>query len=471
MDHDVLIIGGGISGLAVARGLAQCGIGAEVWEADDRAGGKVRSRHEQGYLTERAASLLLNYRPEVDRFIEQAGLSPYKIGQQTARDGRRYLVQDGRLRTVPKQMSAMLLSNLWSGRAKLRMIGEAFVPARSTDGESVAQFIARRLGREMLDKAIDPFVAGTLASDPNVAEARATLPRLTALEERYGSISMGVLVNRILRRRTAHIQETFSFRDGMQRLTDSLVSTPGASVRTGIRAQELIPIPGGWRVIGKGQAGSIERRVRRLVLSVPAPQAAALLAPLSPEAGRLLTGIDYAPLTVVHLGVARAQVRHPLDGTGFLTPRREQLNINGNLWLGSLFPGRAPAGHTLLTSYVGGARHPGRADWDDERLLAAVMSDLGPLIGLSGDPDYLRLDRHPQALPQYRGHYSARLRALDACLVTLPGLDLAANFKGGVSIRDRIAQGLATATRIHQALAADTDPSPMPLTPCPGTHR
>ncbi len=190
METEVLIIGGGISGLSVAWGLARRGVGTELWEAEGRPGGKIRSRREQGYLTERAAALLLNFRPDVDRFIRESGLAPYKAGRERARAGRRYLVQDGRLRQVPGGLGGLMVSDLWSARAKPRMLTEAFVPARADEGESVARFIARRLGREMLETAIDPFVAGTLASDPEAADARCTLPRLTALESRYGSIPL-----------------------------------------------------------------------------------------------------------------------------------------------------------------------------------------------------------------------------------------------------------------------------------------
>ncbi len=466
---DVLIIGGGISGLCVGWGLARRGVRAELWEADERPGGKIRSHREAGYLTEQAAALLLNFRPEVDRFIRATGLAPYKAGRDRAREGRRYLVQDGRLRPVPGGLGGLMISDLWSLRAKLRMLSEAFVPARADDGESVARFITRRLGREMLEKAIDPFVAGTLASDPEAADARCTLPRLTALETRYGSITLGVLVNRLLRRRSAHVHETFSFDAGMERLTSTLAGTPGLTLRTGHRALEIAPTASGWRVTGQNADGELECRARRVVLSVPAPRAARLLAPLDRDIGELLDGIRYAPLAVVHLGLEQRSIRHALDGTGFLTPRREQLNVNGNLWLGSLFPERAPPGHTLLTSYVGGSRHPRRADWGDARLLDAVLADLRPLLGIQGEPDYLRVERHHQALPQYHGHYGARLRALDTRLALLPGIELAANYKGGVSVRDRIAQGLIAAERVHRSLSGSDRPKPsaLPLTPWP----
>ncbi len=193
-----------------------------------------------------------------------------------------------------------------------------------------------------------------------------------------------------------------------------------------------------------------------LVLSIPAPAAARLVSPLDPALAGLLGGIRYSPLAVVHLGLDRERIDHPLNGSGFLVPGREKLSFNGNLWLGSLFPDRAPEGHTLLTSYVGGAGHPERAEWDEQRLVDTLLGELKGLLGLSGSLDYLNIDRHAQALPQYHGSYSARLRAMAQCLAQWPGLHLTANYRGGVSVRDRIVQGALTARHIASALAADS---------------
>ncbi len=348
------------------------------------------------------------------------------------------------------------------------MLLEGLVPSGGEEGESVAGFIGRRLGREMLEKAIDPFVAGTLASGPEAAEARCTLPRLTALEQRYGSITMGVLANRVLRRRTAHVMETFSFAGGMSQMVYRLASEPGIRLRNGHRVLGIEPDSRGWRITGATPNGEIEVRARRLVVSTPAPAAARLLASLDGELTRLLDTIRYAPLAVVHLGLERKAIRHPLDGTGFLVPRSERLGINGNLWPDSLFPGRAPGGRVLLTSYVGGARHPQRADWGDERLVDTVLGDLRSLLGLSAAPEYLRVDRHTQALPLYHGNYSALLRALTERVGQWPGLYLAANYRGGVSVRDRIVEGLKTAGQVAESLAREWAHDATPVRSVPG---
>ena len=455
-DVDVLVIGGGVSGLTTAWGLARRGVEVAVWESDNRPGGKIRTHRGDGYLTERAASMVLNYRPEVTRFLEASGLVAAKVARSSYADSQRYVVDDGGLGVVPTHLLGLLRTPLWSRRAKLRLATELLQPRGGNDRESVADFITRRLGGEFLDKALDPFVAGTLAADPELANARTTLPRLTGLERRYGSLTAGVLMHRLRRKRTAHPREIFSFRDGMGGLVERLAQAPGVSLRTGLRVVELAWDGQGWRLVAEGADGSRQVRARRVVLSVPAATAAHLLAPHDSELASSLDGISYAPLAVVHCGYHADAIDHPLDGTGFLVPRRERLAINGNLWLSSLFPGRAPEGRVLLSSYLGGSRRPEVLDGDDSQLVTAAHRSLVPLLGIRDAPDWWRVDRHRRALPLYYGAYPERLRFIDDRLQRLAGLELVANYRGGVSVRDRIAEGLAAAERFADQLGATT---------------
>jgi oxygen-dependent protoporphyrinogen oxidase len=168
--------------------------------------------------------------------------------------------------------------------------------------------------------------------------------------------------------------------------------------------------------------------------------------------GSLLGGIQYAPLSVVHLGFDRSSVAHPLNGTGFLTPRKAGLTVTGNLWMSSIFPDRCPANKILLTSYQGGARLPQAVDWSDQQSIDAVLSDIRPLLAINGEPEHTHIHRHQQALPLYHGSYYRRCIAINQRVQQLPGFHLQANYLGGVSIRDRLATGQATAGRIISAL-------------------
>ncbi|NCF27148.1 MAG: protoporphyrinogen oxidase [Gammaproteobacteria bacterium] len=450
-DVDVLVVGGGISGLASAWWLARGGLSVAVWERAARPGGKIRSHTQDGYTTERAAALVMNFRPEVNQLLTETGLDAGKILRGPC--ANRYLVRDGRLLPLPMKLGAMFASPMWSRRARLRMALEPFIPRSRRQCETVAEFVRRRLGQDMLEQAMEPYVAGPLASSPELAEAQSVLPRLTALEQRYGSLALGVLAHKLLRRRSACASEAFSFAGGTSDLVQAIVSTSGIAFQAGCEVTALEPVNDGWRVSATRAGSEYSLHARQLVLSVPAHAAASLLSPLDAELGDLLGGIEYAPLSVVHLGLDRTAIRQPLDGTGFLVPRsqRESRVLTGNLWMSSLFPAHAPNEKALLTSYLGGARRPQAADWDDERSVSRVLEVLEPLLGLRGAPEMVRIDRHRRALPLYHGAYQARMLAIDERLARLPGLRLAANYRDGVSIRDRVVCGHTIAMRVCAA--------------------
>ena len=456
-DTDVLIVGGGISGLASAWWLARRGLGVEVWECAPRAGGKIGTDNIAGYLNERAAALALNYRPEVAQLLTESGLDAYKATPLT---GRRYLVHQNRLVPVPARLGEMVTSPLWSCGAKLRLLVEPFIPRGNREDETVSEFITRRLGREPLEKAMEPYVSGTLASDPDRANAEAVLPRLTALERRYGSLAVGALLQRVRSRRRACPTESFSFAGGMSTLIDALARTPGLGLRLGRAVNALAPEgTDGWSVSGTSAQGAHVLKARHVVLSVPAGVAASLLQSLDPELARLLGGIEYSPVCVIHFGFDRSAVRHPLNGVGFLTAREPGQPLNGVLWISTLFPDRAPAGKVLLTCYLGGARAPHVVDWNGERVVSAALRGLRRLLGLSADPEMVQIDRHHQALPLYYGVYLGRTKRINARLERFPGLHLAANYIGGVSVRDRIAGGCEVADRIL-SVAGRLPPAP-----------
>lgn len=465
-DIDVLVVGGGISGLAIATSLVHQGVSVELWESNSRPGGKIETDTDgRGYVTERAANMVMNFRPEVNRFIEQSKLVAKK--SMLAPVVRRYMMHDGKLVTVPTKLGAMISSPIWSTAGKLRLLAEPFVRNGGHEDETVSEFISRRVGREVLENAMEPYVSGVLASDPDLANAYAVLPRMTALEKRYGSLTHGILVHKVLRRRTATPQEAFSFSGGMSTLVKALVGNPGVRFRPEHSAVELVKRRSDWRATATTRGTDLSVTARHVVLSVPASAAARLLYPLDEDLAELLCGIQYSPLAAVHMGFDRHDIKHPLDGTGFLIPRRAGVAATGCLWMSSLFSDRAPPGKVLLTNYLGGARLPEAAEWDDRRSLSQILEVISPLLDIRGDPEMVRIDRHHSALPLYHGRYYRRMSAVAECLRQLPGLHLEANYRGGVSVRDRIACALDAATRIADELAPSPRPSRVQVSPIP----
>ncbi len=459
-DIDVLVVGGGISGLAIATSLVHRGISVELWESSPRPGGKIETHTDtHGYVTERAANMVMNFRPEVNNFIAESNLVAQK-SMLTSVD-RRYMMHDEKLVAVPIKLAGMIPSPVWSAAGKLRLLAEPFVRKGGHEDETVSGFISRRVGREVLENAMEPYVSGVLASNPDLANAYSVLPRMTALEKRYGSLTLGILVHKFLRRRTATPQEAFSFSGGMSTLVKSLVNNPGIRFRPDHTAVKLEKHGSDWKVTGSTSGTELSVMARQVVLSVPANAAAQLLNPLDHDLARLLRRIQYAPVAVVHTGFDRHAIKHPLDGTGFLIPRRAGVAATGCLWMSSLFLDRAPARKVLLTNYLGGARMPEAVEWDDRRSLSQVLEVISPLLGVRGDPEMVRIDRHHRALPLYHGNYYRRMKMVTDCLQHHSGLHLEANYRGGVSVRDRIACACNATKRIADDLAISPRPSRM----------
>ena len=446
-ELDALVVGGGISGLAIAHCLARAGLSVEVWESADRIGGKISTTQREGFRLESAASMVVSCGSEIDHFLHSAGLQASK--RPRAPTAKRYVLHADRLHEVPSRLGDLMKTPLLSTVGKLRLLAEPLVPRGGNPHESVARFVARRLGREFLDKFFEPYVAGLLASDVDLAEAQATTPRLVALEKRYGSLAVGAVLRRVgAGSGGARRPQMFSFAGGMQTLADTLARQGGFRVRANLRVSEMWPVRGGWMTRGTTAGAIHEAFSRQLVLSLPADAAAGLIRGLDPELSALLRAVEYAPIRIVHTGFDRGRIEHSLGGSGFLVPRGSRFAANGCLWMSSLFPGHAPQGRVLFSTYLGGARNRSAAEWDAGRSMDAVMHMLRELMGVKTAPDLLHIETHPRGLPLYHGAYSQRLAAIDRRLTAWPGLHLEANYKGGVGVRDRILCADLSARRV-----------------------
>jgi len=320
-EIDNLIIGAGISGLSTAWELQHSGAEVELWESSTRVGGKIATDVAEGFRTEQSASMVLNFRPEVSQFLVESELNQYKLLRTPTE--QRYIINQDKLINMPVKIPALLNSPIWSTRGKLRLMVEPFIRPSRIEGESVADFIRRRLGSEMLDKAMGAYISGTLASDPELADSRCVLPQLTGLERRFGSITAGVFMNKVIRRKTSSATEGFSFKGGMSTMIETLRSHLANAIHTGYEVTHIEPYQGGWQVSATSATGNRTCLARNLILSTPAAVTAKLVAPFSGELQSLLNGIEYAPVSIVHMGYKRKSITHDVRGTGFLTPFKE----------------------------------------------------------------------------------------------------------------------------------------------------
>ena len=455
-DVDVLVIGGGISGLATAFGVQQRGASVEVLDAGTRAGGVIGTLHRDGALYETGPNSALDTTPLINELLDALGIRDERA-DASAVASTRFIVRGGKLIPLPTSPQAFLTTPAFSFGAKLRLLREPFIaPAPPDAEESIAAFVRRRLGNEFLDYAIDPFVSGVYAGDPERISVPAAFPRLHALEQKYGSLIMGQIKGARERKQNAEKAKntagSFSFRGGMQTLTDALARAVGR-VTTGVHVHRIERAADGvWTVTGTRDGEPVVRRARTAILAVPAYEAAKLVRLLAPAATQGLAAIPYAAIASVASAYRRADIAHSLAGFGFLVPKKERRRILGSLFSSSMFEGRAPAGTVLLTSFVGGLRNPELPAKSDAEIAQFVQSELEALAGARGEPQWLAITRWTHAIPQYNLGHRERLRPIEDAERALPGLFFCANYRGGISVGDCIKSAQAMADGVTRFL-------------------
>ncbi len=435
--HEVIIIGGGISGLASAWFLREKGWRPIVLEAGDPVGGSIRSRQEAGFLMDTGANSMMLKGEIVPAWFRRIGMDGEMI-EANPLAKRRYVLKEGIPLAMPNGPLAFLRSPILSAAAKVRLLGEPFHLPSADPDESIAAFVRRRLGPEVLDWMVDPFVSGVFAGDPERLSLRATLPRLAALEDAGGSLLRGAWRTRRTKRPGRAAARLVSFRNGLQQLPLKVAELLGDTVHGGCAVEQIHREGDLWVAEAAGQSW----RAPRLVLAVPAYVAAQLLAPLRAELAAELHAIPYPSVMTMALGFAQAQVTHALDGFGMLIPRKLGLETLGVLFSSTIFPGRAPADHVLLTAFIGGAQNDINAR-PDAALLNTVVQEISPALGISGAPHFVHTRRWQRAIPQYEQGHLDRIRRIDAALATLPGLVLRANWRDGVALGDCIENAAA----------------------------
>lgn len=432
--------------------------GHEVVVLDRQAtpGGRIQTEQRSGFLVEHGPNSMISPASGAEALIDALGLNGERIDKSDA-VRRRYLVRDGRAHALPIDPLGFFSSRFFSVRGRLRLLAEPFI-GRGPDDESVADFVRRRFGRELLDYVFDPLVGGLYAGNPENLSVAALLPRLKQLEMRYGSVVRGVAAKALAGmdpRFDPRRRMLFSFRHGMATLPRQLARSLGPRLRSGVRVEALhAEAGGGFRLSVREHDRAATLRAQRVVVALPAYAAARVLAPLCADAALALESIDHPPLAVVALGYRRTQVAHPLDGLGVLTPTIERRGVLGLLFSSTLFARRAPDGHVLLTAYVGGARQPELALLPRAELLALVRDEAEALLGAQGEPifDSVRYWRH--GLPQPDLAHAQRIEALRELERRWPGLAVTGNYVAGVSTVACIEAAQAAAARVGAPLRA-----------------
>ena len=447
----VVVVGGGISGLALGAWLAREDVDVLVLEREERPGGVIDTFADEGFLFERGPNTIMSKHASLDALLEWAGLAG-RAAHVALRGQTRHIWLKGRLHEAPSGPVSFLTSGLLPLGAKLAPLREPFV-RRVAGDESVAAFIRRRLGEAWLRNLVSPFVSGIWAGDPEQLSAEQAFPMLKRMEREAGSLIRGMFA----RKKTAgggdaakgkrRPREMVSFAEGLGTLPRGLAARLGERYRGGMTVRGIEALAGGGFAVRAAGVDGAEERIEceRVVLTTPAKITAELLEGMRGvelpaalgEAARALRATPHATLAIASVGIESGQACVP-KGFGFLVPRGEGVRILGAITASNFIAGRAPAGCAALSVFIGGALDPEAAELDDAALRELVLRDLGTTIGLKGAPRVFALQRWRGALPQYDLGHAARVAKYAAAEASTPGLHLAGNWRGGTALAERI---------------------------------
>lgn len=454
----IAIVGGGISGLALAEALrhgSADSVRAVVLEESASVGGKVGTLVEDGFVIETGPHGFLDRDPLIHTVIDRLGLKSRVLKANEASSAR-YIVRGGRLRLLPGSPPAFLTSDVLPLLGRLRVMLEPLIGRRrEAEEESVWAFARRRLGQAAADVLVDAMVTGIYGGDPKRLSVAAAFPALAALEAKYGGLIRGQLGQAREAKRlgsggggsnmggprgTLH-----SFDRGLGVLIEALASK--AEVRTSASVQRLERASKGYRL---SFASGEPLEADEVVLSVPTYEMARLLRPLAGDAAGALEGVAYPPVVVVVQAFDRADVPRTHDGFGFLAPNVEGRQVLGSIWASTVFEGHAPSGTVMLRTLLGGVRRAELALGDDETLLGRARAELEALVGIPrrAVPRAQKVIRWDRAIPQYDVGHLGRIRAADELEQRFPGLYLSGNGLRGVSMVQCVTAAGALSARI-----------------------
>jgi len=498
----VVIIGGGISGLAAAHHLIE---GAEInqpvevvlLEAGPRLGGVIRTEHRDGFLIEAGPDSFISEKPEAIDLAKRLGLAATLI--ETNKEHRRsFIVRGGRLRSVPEGFHLLAPSLIWpfltsdilswSGKARLAL--DLFLPRSSANGEadeSLASFVRRRLGREALERVAQPMVGGIYTADPEKLSLRATMPRFLEMEREHGSliramwkagrsptVREGSDRSPTARRGSgtsgARYSLFLSFDGGMQTLVDRLAEriADGStnSILTDIRLNTKVEaLALDEESTNDGQAKRWKIRTSEdetitadaICLALPAFASAQLLRDVDRQLASELEAIPYASTATVNLAYKRANIPHPLNGFGFVVPFIERRTVMACTFSSVKFARRAPEGYALLRAFVGGALQPETFELEEDEMIRRVRHDLRELLGIETPPLFAQVAKWPNSMPQYHVGHLERLKRIEKLVYALPGLALAGNAYTGPGIPDCIRNGETAADSLARPSRNDSE--------------
>jgi protoporphyrinogen/coproporphyrinogen III oxidase len=452
---DSVIIGAGLTGLSTAFYLKKAGKDFMVLENRTQPGGVIETHTEKGFVYETGPNTgVLGSYEIVEIFDELNHLCQMETATETAK--KRYILKNGKWHALPSGLISAIQTPLFTLKDKFRILAEPFRRKGTNPHETLAQLVRRRMGKSFLEYAVDPFIIGVYAGDPNDLVPRYALPKLYNLEQNYGSFIGGAVKKQFEKKSEEDKKVTrkvFSARGGLSNLVHALHSFCGPEnfvlgVSEAVAATQETKEGTLYKISYRHNGQAKEILTHNLIFTGGSFSLSELLPFVNREDMNLITRLNYAKVVEVTLGFDQWDGMK-LDGFGGLIPSKENRQILGVLFMSTLFEGRAPEKGALLTVFMGGVKNAALSDKSDEELKMIVEKEITDLMGLNRfDPALFRITRYAHAIPQYDAASGVRFETIKKVETQFPGLILGGNMRDGIGMADRAKQGKMLARQV-----------------------
>ncbi len=452
LDYDVVIIGAGLTGLTTAFYLKKSGKKVAIIEKSSRYGGQIESFHEDGFTFEKGPNTGVISYPEVAELFQD--LAPLCTLETAKEEAKKRLIWKGtHFREIPSSLLGGVTTPLFKFSDKLRLLGEPFRKRGTNPNESVADLVRRRMGKSFLKYAVDPFLSGVYAGDPETLITRYALPKLYNLEQNYGSFIGGAIKKAKLPktdRDKLATKQVFSAVGGLESIVKAMVTKIGKDyLFTNALHTTVNPLTKGWSVTFEQNNQEITIHSKQVVTATGSYSLADILPFISKDDIHQLTNLTYAPVVQVSVGVKNTDGL-TFNAFGGLVPSCEKRDVLGILYPSACFNNRAPKEGALFSFFIGGVKRRELTELSDQELEKLVIKNFHEMLHFptTKQPDLIRIFRHKLAIPQYEINSGERFKTIELLENTFKGLYISGNIKGGIGMADRIKQGVETAKRI-----------------------
>jgi oxygen-dependent protoporphyrinogen oxidase len=481
----VAIIGAGIAGLSAAHNLIKSStkehqIEVSLFESSSTPGGIISTKVEHDCIVEEGPDSFVTFKPAAIKLCTELGLTDQLLSTNqkfrrafVAWKGKLEPIPEGFMMIAPTKFDKLFQSNLFSRTGKLRMAFEQFIPkGKVRADESVASFVTRRFGKEALERIGQPLLGGIYTADPETLSLASTMPKYLNYEQEFGSVTMGLLHEKLS---TASVATTaivsaepldstdktsgarysafVSFAQGQAVLIDALVNDiqrAGGTIYTDTRIDSINQNQNKtWTVVTNSQKHQIFDKV---IIATPSFVAAGLLGGADADLSKLLKTLSYASSAVLNLLFDRNQIKHPLDGFGFVVPAIENRKIIAASFSSVKFSKRCPEDQALIRVFIGGALQEELLNNNDSGLIQVALEELDLYLGIQGQPVRSWVKRWNSSMPQFKLGHKELIASIQDLTARLEGLYLCGAYLDGVGIPDCIASANKACASLIESL-------------------